>query len=110
MTEQEKKIDQATKDWLLKGFYRDKHEEALKDERYASAYGNTSFSPGRKLYLEVEVSDQFLSSGLMGWLYQQDRDEDVLPFGCKLLQIRFDGKTAKELKNDLIQFLSNYSL
>lgn len=66
-----------------------------------------TYNVGRKLFLEVEVTDKMLSSFLFNWMYTKDQSMNNMEyFGCKLHAI-YNDNPKNNLKEKILELLNS---
>lgn len=76
------------------------------DDQLREEMKGLTFTPGRKLFLELEVTERDMTRFLMTWLYSKDEDKKELEYmGCKLYTIHFSNP-LDDFKQELKEFIN----
>lgn len=102
------KADIAFNIKMLEELDLDRHLERLEnDPDYVERSTLLELQQDRELLLKVKVSEPYLSSLLMSWLYQKnDRGGTIEICGCTLSEINFTGQTGSDVKRKLQEFIN----
>lgn len=87
----------------------EKHVRALDtNKNYVEIIEKQSLQDGRKLYLELTVTEPKLTQYLFGWLYGKNKEtgKQIQLFGCRLETIHFNTPGIEELKRQVVNFIN----